>query len=99
MRAGTNRIVLLLPVLSCCLLVTTPDPVCPTVGARHAVPLPGGTTSDRVETDARGNLTASQARKVLTRIPGFELKSGAIRVKSVAVNSAAAADVSAEIRL
>jgi hypothetical protein len=44
-------------------------------------------------------LTASQARKVLMRIAGFELKSGAIRVKSVAVNNAAAADVSAEIRL
>ena len=49
--------------------------------------------------DSRTNLTASQARKVLTRIPGFELKSGAIRVKSVSPNSAAAADVSAEVRL
>ena len=48
---------------------------------------------------ARAPLTAGQARKVLTRIPGLELKSGAVRVKSVAVNNDAAVDVSADIRL
>jgi hypothetical protein len=49
--------------------------------------------------DSRASLTVSQARKALTRIPGFELKSGAIRVKSVIASDAAAAEVSAEIRL
>jgi hypothetical protein len=66
--------VLLLPVLGCCLVAST-------------------------YADAGANLSANQARKVLSRIPGLELKSGAIRVKSVAVNNAAGADVSAEIRL
>ena len=57
--------------------------------------------SGSIDRDAavRAALTASQARKVLTRIPGFELKSGAVRVKSVAVNNDAAVDVSADIRL
>jgi hypothetical protein len=57
--------------------------------------------SGRVDTNAaaRAPLTASQARKVFTRIPGLELKSGAVRVKSVAVNNDAAVDVSADIRL
>jgi hypothetical protein len=55
----------------------------------------------RIEKDtaARAPLTASQARKVLIRIPGFELKSGAVRIKSVAVNNDAAVDVSADIQL
>jgi hypothetical protein len=48
--------------------------------------------------DARADLTLKQARKVLTRTPGFELKSGAIRVKSISAGSASAAEVSAEIR-
>lgn len=49
--------------------------------------------------DSPSTLTASQARKVLTRVPGFELKSGSIRVKSVAANNAATVEVSADIRL
>jgi len=48
--------------------------------------------------DARADLSAAQARKALTRIPGFALKSGAVRVKSVSATSASAADVSAEIQ-
>jgi hypothetical protein len=48
--------------------------------------------------DARADLSASQARKVMTRIPGFELKSSAVRVKSVSASSASDATVSAEIR-
>jgi hypothetical protein len=48
--------------------------------------------------DARADLSPSQARKVLTRIPGFELKSGAVRVKSISGSSASAAEVSAELR-
>ena len=48
--------------------------------------------------DARANLSAAQARKVITRIPGFELKSSAIRVKSISATSASAAEVTAEIQ-
>ena len=48
--------------------------------------------------DARADLSAAQARKVITRIPGFELKSSAVRVKSVSATSASAADVTAEIQ-
>ena len=48
--------------------------------------------------DARADLSAAQARKVITRIPGFELKSSAVRVKSVSATSASAAEVTAEIQ-
>ena len=48
--------------------------------------------------DARADLSAAQARKVITRIPGFELKSSAVRVKSISATSAAAAEVTAEIQ-
>jgi len=48
--------------------------------------------------DARADLSAAQARKVITRIPGVELKSGAVRVKSVSATSASAAEVTAEIQ-
>jgi hypothetical protein len=48
--------------------------------------------------DARADLSPSQARKVMTRIAGFELKRGAVRVKSIAASSASTADVSAEIQ-
>ena len=48
--------------------------------------------------DARADLSAAQARKVITRIPGFELKSSAVRVKSISATSASAAEVTAEIQ-
>jgi hypothetical protein len=48
---------------------------------------------------APANFTASQARKVMTRIPGLELKSSAVRVKSVAINDASGANVLADVRL
>ena len=48
--------------------------------------------------DARADLSASQARKVMTRVAGVELKSSAVRVKSVSGTSASTADVTAEIR-
>lgn len=48
--------------------------------------------------DARADLSASQARKVITRIAGFELKRSAVRVKSVSATSASAAEVTAEIQ-
>jgi hypothetical protein len=48
--------------------------------------------------DARADLSASQARKAITRIAGFELKSSEVRVKSLSASSASAADVSADIK-
>jgi hypothetical protein len=48
--------------------------------------------------DARADLSQSQARKALTRIPGFELKSSAVRVKSVSSSSKSAGEVSAEVK-
>ncbi|HEV7473480.1 MAG TPA: type II secretion system protein GspG [Pyrinomonadaceae bacterium] len=48
--------------------------------------------------DARADLSSSQARKALTRIPGFELKSSAVRVKSVSASSASEAEVAAEVK-
>src|SRR6185369_199640 len=48
--------------------------------------------------DARADLSASQARKVISRIAGFELKSSEVRVKSISASSSSAAEVSAEIK-
>jgi hypothetical protein len=48
--------------------------------------------------NVRADLSPGQARKALTRIPGFELKGSAVRVKSISSSTAAAADVTAEIR-
>jgi hypothetical protein len=48
--------------------------------------------------NARADLSASQARKAITRIPGFETKSSAVRVKSISAGNASSAEVSAEIR-
>ena len=62
------------------------------------VPLFAGALLVFTAADARADLSASQTLKVMTRIPGFELKSGAVRVKSVSASSASAMDVTAEIR-
>lgn len=48
--------------------------------------------------DARADLTAKQARKSLTRMAGFELTSGSVRVKSISITSVGTAEVSAEVR-
>ena len=48
--------------------------------------------------DVRADLSAKQARKAITHIAGFELKSSAVRVKSVSGSGASAAEVSAEIQ-
>jgi len=48
--------------------------------------------------EARADLSASQARKAISRIAGFELKSSDVRVKSISASSSSAADVSAEIK-
>jgi hypothetical protein len=49
-------------------------------------------------TNARAELSAAQARKAITRIPGFELKSSAVRVKTVSAANATGAEVTADIR-
>ena len=49
--------------------------------------------------EARADLSASQARKAITRIAGFELKSNEVRVKSVSASDASTAEVTAEIRI
>ncbi len=49
--------------------------------------------------EVRADLSSSQARKALTRMAGFNLKSSAVRVKSVSANSASAANATADIRM
>lgn len=46
----------------------------------------------------RANLTPKQARTAITRMVGFELKNGSVRVKTVSALNATEAEVSAEIR-
>ena len=48
--------------------------------------------------DARADLNAKQARKAITRMPGFELTNGAVRVNSISATGATAAEVSALVR-
>ena len=48
--------------------------------------------------NVRADLTPRQARTAITRMVGFELKNGSVRVKTVSALSAAEAEVSAEIR-
>lgn len=54
-----------------------------------------------ISTNVQAQLTPKQARKAITHTPGFELKNGAVRVKSISLisdSSASAPEVSAEIR-
>jgi hypothetical protein len=48
--------------------------------------------------NVRADLKPKQARKLITRMPGFELSSGAVRIKSISATSADATEVTAEIR-
>jgi len=48
--------------------------------------------------NVRADLTPKQARTAITRMAGFELKNGSVRVKTVSATNAAEAEVSAEIR-
>ena len=48
--------------------------------------------------DVRADLNPKQARKSITRMPGFELTNGSVRVKSITMVSAATADAAAEIK-
>jgi hypothetical protein len=48
--------------------------------------------------DARADISAKQARKAITRMPGFELKNGAVRVSSVSASTASTAEVTASIQ-
>ena len=47
-------------------------------------------------TEARAELSSSQARKAIARMPGFELTSGAVRIKTIAPGPPA--EVTADIR-
>lgn len=46
----------------------------------------------------KADLSQKQARKLIARMPGFELPNDALRIKSISASSAAAAEVAAEIR-
>jgi hypothetical protein len=46
----------------------------------------------------RAQLTPKQARKAITLTPGFKLKNGSVRVKTISPTAAGAAEVSAQIR-
>lgn len=48
--------------------------------------------------EVRADLKPSQARKSITRMAGFELTNGAVRVKSVTMSTASTAEAAAEIR-
>ncbi|MFN2499460.1 MAG: type II secretion system protein GspG [Pyrinomonadaceae bacterium] len=47
-------------------------------------------------TDARAKLSSSQARKAITRMPGFELTSGAVRIRTIVPGPPA--EVTADVR-
>jgi len=48
--------------------------------------------------NARADLSQKQARKLISRMPGFELTSSSLRIKSITTSGASAAEVIAEIR-
>jgi hypothetical protein len=48
--------------------------------------------------NVRADLSPKQARKLITRMPGFELTNGSVRIKSISASSAQAAEVTAEIK-
>ncbi len=47
---------------------------------------------------ARADLKPKQARKSITRMPGFELTNGSVRVKSITLSTAATAEAAAELK-
>ena len=48
--------------------------------------------------NVQADLTSKQARKAITRMAGFKLTNGSVRVKTISATSPSAAEVSAEIR-
>lgn len=48
--------------------------------------------------NVRADLSPKQARRLITRMPGFELTNGSVRIKSISATSAAGTEVTAEIR-
>ena len=48
--------------------------------------------------NVRADLSAKQARRLITRMPGFELTNGSVRIKTISATSAQSAEVTAEIR-
>ena len=51
-----------------------------------------------ITADVRADLKPKQARKSITRMPGFELTNGSVRVKSITLSTAAIAEVAAELK-
>jgi Type II secretion system (T2SS), protein G len=51
-----------------------------------------------IVSSAKADLNQKQIRKLITRMPGFELPNSSLRIKSVSATGAASADVTAEIR-
>jgi type II secretion system (T2SS) protein G len=48
--------------------------------------------------NVRAELSAKQARKLITRMAGFGLTNGSVRIKTISTNATGSAEVSAEIR-
>src|SRR5438128_10799504 len=48
--------------------------------------------------NVRADLSPKQALKLITRMPGFELTNGSVRIKTISSTSSQAAGVTAEIR-
>ena len=48
--------------------------------------------------NVRADLSPKQALKLITRMPGFELTNGSVRIKTISATSSQAAEVTAEIR-
>lgn len=48
--------------------------------------------------NVKADLSPKQARKLITRMPGFELTKSSVRIKSISTNNAAGTEVTAEIR-
>ena len=48
---------------------------------------------------AKADLSQKQARKLITRMPGFELTNSSLRIKSISTTGATSAEVTAELRM
>ncbi|MDQ2936312.1 MAG: hypothetical protein M3R67_02265, partial [Acidobacteriota bacterium] len=46
--------------------------------------------------NVRAELSAKQARKLITRMAGFELTNGSVRIKTISTGATGSAEVSAE---
>jgi hypothetical protein len=70
----------------------------PAPGKNRLLPLIACCVLALAAADVRAELSSKQARKAITRMPGFELKSGAVRVKAITEAGGTTAEVMADIR-